>query len=65
MKIRRLAVALALTVALTAVAEAKKKPVYSANAKKVQKAHKTTVGKYKPAKRKVAKYKVKPRKHTG
>jgi hypothetical protein len=63
MKIRSLALAFALSVALTAVAEAKKKPVYSAKAQKAQKARKSTVSKYKPAKRKVAKYKVKAVKH--
>jgi hypothetical protein len=63
MKIRSLALALALGVALTAVAEAKKKPVYSAKAQKVKKARKSTVSKYKPGSRKVAKYKVKAVKH--
>jgi hypothetical protein len=63
MKIRSLALALAVGFALTAVAEAKKRPAYSANAKKVQKARKSTVSKYKPSKRKVSKYKVKAVKH--
>jgi hypothetical protein len=63
MKIRNLALALALGCALTAVAEAKKKPVYSAKAQKATKARKSTVSKYKPAKRKVSKYKVKAVKH--
>ncbi len=63
MKIRSLTLALALGFALTAVAEAKKKPVYSAKAQKTQKARKSTVSKYKPGKRKVAKYKVKAVKH--
>ena len=61
MKIRKLALVLALGFALTAVAEAKKKPVYSA---KAQKAHKAKTQKFKPGKRKVAKYNVKPRKHS-
>ena len=66
MKIRSVALALALGFALTAVAEAKKKPVYSAKAHKapkVKKASKSRVTKYKPGNRKVAKYKVKAVKH--
>jgi hypothetical protein len=63
MKIRSLALALALGFALTAVAEAKKKPVFSAKAQKAKKARKATVTKYKPGKRKVAKYKVRAVKH--
>ncbi|MGA3240980.1 MAG: hypothetical protein ABSG03_32325 [Bryobacteraceae bacterium] len=63
MKIRSLALALALGMAVTTVAEAKKKPVYSAKAQKVKKARKATVSKYKPGKRKVSKYKVKAVKH--
>ena len=63
MKIRSLALALALGFALTTVVEAKKKPVYNVKSPKVKKARKSTVSKYKPAKHKVAKYKVKPLKH--
>ena len=63
MKIRSLALALVLSVALSAVAQAKKKPVYSAKAQKAKKASKSRVTKYKPATRKVAKYKVKAVKH--
>jgi cytochrome c556 len=63
MKIRSLALALVLSVALSAVAEAKKKPVYSAKAQKAMKGRKSTISKYKPGKRKVAKYKVKAVKH--
>jgi hypothetical protein len=56
MKIRSLALALALSFAVTTVAEAKKKPVYSA---KAQKAHnKATVHKYKPSAHKVSAHKV-------
>ena len=65
MKLRRLALALALSFALTTVAEAKKKPTYSTNAKKGQKARKAVAHKYKPAKRKVAKYKPKAIKRKG
>jgi hypothetical protein len=63
MKIRSLALVLAVGFALTSVAEAKKRPVYSASARKGSKARKSTVSKYKPAKRKVSKYRAKPVKH--
>jgi hypothetical protein len=56
MKIRSLALALALGFALTAVGEAKKKPVYSA---KAQKAHNANVRRFKASKLKVSKLKVK------
>ena len=63
MKIRSLALTLALGLALTTAAEAKKKPVHSAKAQKAMKGRKATISKYKPGKRKVAKYKVKAVKH--
>jgi hypothetical protein len=56
MKIRSLALTLALGFALTAVAEAKKKPVYSA---KAQKARNANMRKFKAAKHKVSKMQVK------
>jgi hypothetical protein len=62
MKIRSLALALALSFAVTTVAEAKKKPVYSAKAQKAR--NKSMVHRYKPSAhkvkaRKVSKLKVK------
>jgi hypothetical protein len=56
MKIRSLALTLALGFALTAVAEAKKRPVYST---KGQHARKANVRKFKASKRKVSKLQVK------
>jgi hypothetical protein len=56
MKIRNLALTLALGLALTAAAEAKKKPVYSS---KGQQARKANVHKFKATKRKVSKLQVK------
>jgi hypothetical protein len=60
MKIRSLALALALSFALTAVAEAKKRPVYN---NKAQKARKANAAKYRATKRKVSKLQVKHPKH--
>jgi hypothetical protein len=56
MKIRSLALALALSFALTTVAEAKKRPVYSSKAQKAR--NKATARKYKAAKPRVSKRKV-------
>ena len=58
MKIRSLALALAATFALTTVAEAKKKPVYSHKAPKV---HRMNVSRNKVSKRKVSRPSVKRR----
>lgn len=55
MKIRSVALVLALSFALTTVAEAKKKPVYSAKAQKAR--NKAMVHKYKPSAHKVKPYK--------
>jgi hypothetical protein len=56
MRIRSLALALAVTFALTTAAEAKKRPVYNS---KAQHARKANVQKYKATKRKVSKLQAK------
>jgi hypothetical protein len=61
MKIRSLALILAAGFALTAVAEAKKKPAYNYKAAKT---HKTAVHKIKVSKHRVSKATVRRRKHT-